>query len=216
LFVHEGGLKVIAQDETVSIQAHTDELNWKAKQDLTITSSQDGIEVLAKEKVTLKGGNTSIVLDGANITLTMPATLDIKGSAKGFVGPGRDAAQLPDLPQGEPDKGTLYLDHRYHDDEGLAGAEYVVKLVGGTERRGVLDSTGKAEIPGLPFVGGTVSFGPAAGAFQRKDKTPTPQHDPNPGEGKLKSTADRYIIGQGPAADSAGDANATDNSPARD
>ncbi|WP_284335719.1 hypothetical protein, partial [Comamonas sp. NoAH] len=42
----------------------------------------------------------SIELDGSNITLNMPATLDIKGSTKSFVGPGSSAAQLPDLPVG--------------------------------------------------------------------------------------------------------------------
>ena len=211
LFVYEGGIRAIAQDAQVSIQAHTDQLNWRAQQELTVTSSNDAIEVLAQDKVTLKGGNTSIELDGGNITLRVPATLDIKGTAKTFVDMKRDAAVLDALPQGEPEKGTLYLDHRYHDGEGLAGAEYVVRLPGGGEQRGTLDNAGKAEITGIPAVGGTVSFGPATGAFERKDKTPMPKHDPNPGRNKIQDTIDRYVTGQGPAADNTSDSSANDS-----
>lgn len=31
------------------------------------------------------------------------------------------------------------------------------------------------------------------GAFERKDKTPTPGHDPNPTEAKLASLVDKYL-----------------------
>ncbi|WPG36664.1 type VI secretion system Vgr family protein [Variovorax sp. EBFNA2] len=100
LYSHEGGIQVIAQDGPVSVQAHTDELEWLAKQGFTVTSSNDEIHVLAQQKITLKGGQTSIELDGMNITLKMPGLLDIKGTSKSFVGPGRSPAQLPHLPVG--------------------------------------------------------------------------------------------------------------------
>ncbi|WP_167395076.1 type VI secretion system Vgr family protein [Variovorax boronicumulans] len=56
LYSHEGGIQVIAQDGPVSVQAHTDELEWLAKEGFTVTSSNDEIHVLAQQKITLKGG----------------------------------------------------------------------------------------------------------------------------------------------------------------
>jgi len=192
LYSHEGGIQVIAQEGPVSVQAHTDELEWLAKEGFTVTSSNDEIHVLAKQKITLKGGQTSIELDGMNITLKMPGLLDVKGASKSFVGPKGSPAQLPALPVGDLPLGTVELDHRYHDDEGLSGAKYFLRLPGGGERTGVLDDQGRATISGVPL-GGTVSFGPAPGAFQRKDKTPTPGYDPDPSDEKLGSLVDKYF-----------------------
>jgi type VI secretion system secreted protein VgrG len=100
LYSHEGGIQVIAQEGPVSVQAHTDELEWLAKEGFTVTSSNDEIHVLAKQKITLKGGQTSIELDGANITLKMPGLLDVKGTTKSFVGPRGVPAELDALPRG--------------------------------------------------------------------------------------------------------------------
>jgi len=100
LYSHEGGIQVIAQDGPVSVQAHTDELEWLAKEGFTVTSSNDEIHVLAQKKITHKGGQTSIELDGVNITLKMPGLLDVKGTTKSFVGPGGKPAKLPALPTG--------------------------------------------------------------------------------------------------------------------
>ncbi|RZL65364.1 MAG: type VI secretion system tip protein VgrG [Variovorax sp.] len=101
LFSAEGGIQVIAQDGPVSIQAHTDALEWIAKEGFTVTSSNDEIHILAKVKITLKGGQTSITLDGANVVLKMPGLLDVKGTSKAFVGPRGNPADLPVLPTGE-------------------------------------------------------------------------------------------------------------------
>ncbi|SFQ38693.1 type VI secretion system Vgr family protein [Variovorax sp. 770b2] len=101
LYSHEGGIQVIAQEGPVSVQAHTDELEWLSKEGFTVTSSNDEIHVLAKQKITFKGGQTSIELDGANITLKMPGLLDVKGTTKSFVGPKGAPAALPALPTGK-------------------------------------------------------------------------------------------------------------------
>lgn len=94
----DGGLRAIAQDGLVSVQAHQGEQAWTAQQAITITSSNNAIEILAPGKITLNGASTAITLDGTDITLAMPAELDIKGAKHSFVGPGADAAQVPDLP----------------------------------------------------------------------------------------------------------------------
>jgi len=98
LFAWRGGLKAIAQAGPVSLQAHQGTLAWTANADFTIASTTEDVEILAKTTITLGGGQTAITLDGENITLTMPALLDVKGGAKSFVGPGEDQAVLEELP----------------------------------------------------------------------------------------------------------------------
>ena len=151
LYSHEGGIQVIAQDGPVSVQAHTDELEWLAKEGFTVTSSNDEIHVLAQQKITLKGGQTSIELDGMNITLKMPGLLDIKGTSKSFVGPGRGSVELPQLPSEAMDiKNWIALTYHYADLDPVAGAKYTATFSDGSVRSGNLDTQGHARMENVP------------------------------------------------------------------
>jgi type VI secretion system secreted protein VgrG len=75
----------------------------------------------------------------------------------------------------------------------MAGADYVVKLADGTERKGKLDGQGRAVIPNVPGGSAQVSFGPMPGAFERVDKTPMPNYDPSPSDAKLDSLIEKYF-----------------------
>ncbi|TSD53314.1 type VI secretion system tip protein VgrG [Variovorax sp. KBS0712] len=151
LYSHEGGIQVIAQDGPVSVQAHTDELEWLAKEGFTVTSSNDEIHVLAQQKVTLKGGQASIELDGANITLKMPGLLDVKGTSKSFVGPGRGSVELPQLPSDAMDlKNWIALTYHYADLDPVAGAKYTATFSDGSVRSGNLDAQGHARMENVP------------------------------------------------------------------
>ncbi|MDF6470690.1 hypothetical protein NLO76_26900, partial [Escherichia coli] len=63
----------------------------------------------------------------------------------------------------------------------------------GSERQGILDSQGRATLENVPPGSVQVSYGPMPGAFERKDKTPMPNHDPNPSDSKLSKLVDKYL-----------------------
>ncbi len=67
-FSHSGGIKSIAQTGTHTLQAHTDQMDILADQSVTVTSSNDEIHILAKEKIVLQAGQSSVTLEGSNIT----------------------------------------------------------------------------------------------------------------------------------------------------
>ncbi|MDP9911449.1 type VI secretion system secreted protein VgrG [Variovorax boronicumulans] len=161
LYSHKGGIQVIAQDGPVSVQAHTDELEWLAKEGFTVTSSHDEIHVLAKQKITLKGGQTSIELDGANITLKMPGLLDVKGTSKSFVGPKGNPAELPVLPS-EPAEIPTWIEIDHKDAEGLpmAGQKYKIFFEGGQVIAGALDAQGHARHDNVPLKAQRVEYEP--------------------------------------------------------
>jgi type VI secretion system secreted protein VgrG len=86
----------------VSLRAHTDTLQLLADQAITVLSVNGEIHLSASSKIELIGADSSIVLDGADITFTTPGTWTAKGSAHAFLGGGSVAAELPALPAFHP------------------------------------------------------------------------------------------------------------------
>jgi type VI secretion system secreted protein VgrG len=98
LFTHEGGLEAVAANGPLSIQAHTDQLELLADKEVTVVSVNDSISINAKTKIVLKAGQTSITLDGANITFACPGVFSVKGSGHSMDSGASNAASLPKLP----------------------------------------------------------------------------------------------------------------------
>ncbi len=60
-----------------------------ADQSITITtSSNDEIHILAKEKIMLQAGQSSVTLEGGNITLRLPGEVLGQGEWECFLGTG--------------------------------------------------------------------------------------------------------------------------------
>lgn len=115
LFVQDGGLRAIAANAPVSLQAHTDMLELLAGQDITITSTTDSIEILANQRITLQAAGGAIVMDGGDIVFKGPGMFSVKGASHNLIGPASDAAALPALPSsqvGDPMLVTAELVHR--------------------------------------------------------------------------------------------------------
>jgi type VI secretion system secreted protein VgrG len=125
LYTHEGGLEAVAANGPLSIQAHTDQLELLADKEVTVVSVNDSISINAKTKIVMKAGQTSITLDGGNITFACPGTFSVKGSAHSLDSGASSPAALPKL-----------ADSR----EKLYSAQFVVK-----------DKQGKP-VPDFPFV----------------------------------------------------------------
>ena len=101
LYTHSGGIQAFAANGAVSIQAHTDDLELLADEEVVVTSSQAHIHINAAKKITLKAGQSSITLDGANITFACPGTFKVKAGKYAFRGAGSKAGNLAPLPSGK-------------------------------------------------------------------------------------------------------------------
>jgi type VI secretion system secreted protein VgrG len=97
-FTHSGGIQAIAGNGPVSLQAHTDQLEILADQSITVISVNDSIEIMAKEKIVLQAGQSSITLDGGNITFACPGKFTVKGGQHLFDGGASTAAPVETLP----------------------------------------------------------------------------------------------------------------------
>lgn len=142
-FSHSGGIKSIAQAGSHTLQAHTDQMEILADQSITVTSSNDEIHILAKEKIVLQAGQSSITLDGQNITFACPGMFSVKGSGHAFMGPGSGGAQRETL----PDSRVKMFREQFKavdEDSGqvLANLPYRIELGDGSIIRGVTDEAG--------------------------------------------------------------------------
>ena len=143
-FSHAGGIKSIAQAGTHTIQAHTDQLEILADQSLTVTSSNDEIHLLAKEKIVLQAGQSSVSLEGSNITFACPGKFSAKGGGVAFLGAGKSPAELEALPDSRVK--TYQEQYKAIDQisgESIANQPYRIELADGSVIRGVTDDLGR-------------------------------------------------------------------------
>ena len=100
LFTHSGGIQAIAGNGPVSLQAHTDQLEIVADKAVTVISVNDSITIQASQKIVLQAGESSITLDGTNITFACPGNFSVKGGKHLFDSGASAEAELAPLPQG--------------------------------------------------------------------------------------------------------------------
>ena len=98
LFTHAGGIQAIAGNGPVSLQAHTDQLEILADKAITVISVNDCIEIKAKEKIVLQAGQSSITLEGGNITFACPGKFTVKGGQHSWDGGASSSSTLETLP----------------------------------------------------------------------------------------------------------------------
>lgn len=162
-YTHAGGIKAIAANAPLSIQAHDGPLEVLADQNVTITSSNDEIHVLANEKIVLQAGQSAITLEGANITFACPGKFTVKGGQNVLAGGAGGVANLGALPAGSMGAVSaekidekeiahwIELDYRDQvDGNGIANADYEIHFDGGPVLTGTLDALGQARREGVP------------------------------------------------------------------
>ena len=150
-FSHAGGIKSIAAAGPHTLQAHTDALDILADKAITLTSSNDEIRILAKDRIALKAGQSSVTLSGGDITFACPGKFSVKGGGNAFEGPGRGAAELPVIPSGTVNVPT-WIAIKHLDAEGLPfeGQAYKLYFEGNQVISGRLDAQGFARHNDVP------------------------------------------------------------------
>ena len=147
LFTHQGGIQAIAANAPMSIQAHTDQLEILADQDITVVSVNDRIDINAQKKITLQAGQSSITLEGNNITFTCPGHFTVKGGLHPFSGGSAKAARFERLPDTRVklfDEAFILKDEKT--DEILANYPYRIKRADGSYEEGITDEQGHTHL----------------------------------------------------------------------
>ena len=146
-FTHSGGIQAIAGNGPVTVQAHTDQLEIMADKSITVISVSDAIEIKAKEKIVLQAGQSSITLDGGDITFACPGKFTVKGGKHVFDSGGRKSANLLNLPGELGDEAKHWIALNYVDPElveGIPDVDYEIHFKSGDVLSGTLDKDGNA------------------------------------------------------------------------
>ena len=151
LFTHAGGIQAIAANGPVSLQAHTNQLEILADKEITVISVNDCIEIKAKEKIVLQAGQSSITLEGGDITFACPGTFSVKGGQHVFDKGERKSAELPHLPDSAMDSSN-FIAVNYRDASGkpMANVGYKIKFEDAVVISGKLDDAGNARHENVP------------------------------------------------------------------
>lgn len=151
LFTHSGGIQAIAANGPVSLQAHTDGLEILADKEITVISVNDCIEIKAKEKIVLQAGESSITLEGGDITFACPGTFSVKGGQHIFDKGESKPAELPHLPDSATNiNNFIALNYRDASGNPMADVGYKIKFEDGVVISGKLDQDGNARHDNVP------------------------------------------------------------------
>jgi type VI secretion system secreted protein VgrG len=149
LFVRKLGIKLIANQGPVKVQAQNDSLELLARQGLQIISTEDEIHITAKKKIVLNGGGSYISIDPNTIESgTLGDYLTKSASFEHKRGGASMSATHPDYPQ-RLSKQVLRFNlppTPNSPGKGMAGMPYKLFADGALLKQGVLDGSGQLPI----------------------------------------------------------------------
>ena len=96
VFVRRLGIKLIANQGPVQVQAQNDLMGLLARKEISIVSTEDEIKIIAKKRLTLNGGGSYITLDGNAIE---SATIGDYLTCAGHYDRQEKAQHIPELPE---------------------------------------------------------------------------------------------------------------------
>ncbi|TCM59611.1 type VI secretion system secreted protein VgrG [Acinetobacter calcoaceticus] len=148
LFAAQAGIKAVAAQGKVEVQAQADALDILAKAGITISSTDDRIEISSPKEIVIKAGVSQIKLDNSGIFPQTNGLFEVKAGQHLFK-PGAGASQSTQLAQAKPMKGALDLLRSYGGDDFFKQSGYKVIDALGKQITGKLDGNGFAQITGI-------------------------------------------------------------------
>jgi len=163
LFAAQSGLKAVAAQGKVEIQAQADALDVLSKLGITISSTDDKVIISSPKEVKITGGSSQITLNGSGIFPKTGGKFQVNAGQHLFMGGASANSSAPELPKAKPMQGALELLRSYGGDNFFKQNSYKVIDSLGKQITGKLDGNGFAQVTG-------VAPGPAKVVFE-KDNT---------------------------------------------
>ncbi|MFJ3076930.1 DUF2345 domain-containing protein, partial [Pseudomonas sp. NPDC087029] len=148
LFVRKLGIKLIANQGPITVQAQNDTLELLARNGLSITSTEDAISITAKKKITLNAGGSYITLDACCIEAGTEGDYNVKSAHFYYSGPASMKAAHAEYPKRQsPQRMTLKLPQVPNAPSATwAGMPYTLFADGVVLQQGVVDESGALKV----------------------------------------------------------------------
>ncbi|MDH2636006.1 type VI secretion system Vgr family protein [Acinetobacter nosocomialis] len=179
LFAAQSGVKAVAAQGKVEIQAQADALDVLSKLGITISSTDDKVIISSPKEVKITGGSSQITLNGSGIFPKTGGKFQVNAGQHVFQGGASASVQSSLPPPPKRAQGVLELLHDYSHGAFVKGAGYTVTDNLGKVVNGKLDDKGFARVSGLATGSVKVLFDPdprnpwdGASDFKRKVEWP--------------------------------------------
>ncbi|MDC4883588.1 type VI secretion system tip protein VgrG [Acinetobacter baumannii] len=146
LFAAQSGLKAVAAQGKVEIQAQGDGADLIARKGIQIISTEDRIEISASKEIVITSGSSQIKINSSGIFPLSGGKFEVKAGQHVFMGGSSASSNLPALPQLNMPAKELELKYVYDDLKPVAQAPYKLIFQDGTTQEGILDSSGSAKV----------------------------------------------------------------------
>ncbi|HHY5154372.1 TPA: DUF2345 domain-containing protein, partial [Klebsiella michiganensis] len=147
VFVRKLGMKLIANQGPVMVQAQNDMMELLARKEISIVSTEDEIKIIAKKKLTLNGGGSYITLD---VNAIESATVGDFRTRAGHYARQTRAQHKPEISPlaNAIDDGSHNIRYLCTDDNGIPmfNTPYKAFLADGSVFEGISDSEGYTKL----------------------------------------------------------------------
>jgi type VI secretion system secreted protein VgrG len=158
LFSHDGELQTIAANGKLSLRAHTDALELLADQDITVISVNDEITLTAKERIEIVGGDSKVVLEGANIDFVTPGSFTVKAASHAWGSGARGDAELLNLSAPELSKNWVEVSLLGYGAQAMNGIDFELTFNDGSRRKGTLNGAAQQREEAVPWGAASVTY----------------------------------------------------------
>lgn len=155
----EIGIRLHTASGKVSSQSQSGPTMVTADKLVTVASITKDVNVIGRKHVMLTAQGAYLRIEGGNIQVHGPGTIEFKASSKELTGSQSASPELPALPHPTNVANEIELLFHYDDLEGVPGAPYSVTFADGSIRKGTLDEKGRALLRNVPPGEYTVEFG---------------------------------------------------------
>ncbi|MCT9979829.1 DUF2345 domain-containing protein, partial [Acinetobacter sp. I-MWF] len=149
LFAAQGGIKAIAAQSKVEIQAQSDALDVFAKLGINISSTDDKVVISSPKEVVITGGSSQIALNNSGIFPKTGGKFEVNAGQHVFQGANSANANLPKLPKLNMKEGTFEIFHEYVHGNFVENGKYEVVDTLGKVFKGQLNKQGHVLLQGL-------------------------------------------------------------------
>ncbi|WP_031379531.1 type VI secretion system Vgr family protein [Acinetobacter baumannii] len=158
LFAAQSGLKAVAAQGKVEIQAQSDALDVLANKGITISSTEDCIEISSPKEIVITGASSQITLNGSGIFPKTGGKFQVNAGQHVFQGGASASVQSSLPPPPKRGQGVLELFHEYAHGEFVKQGGYTVTDSLGKQFKGQLDDKGFVRVSGLATGSAKVIF----------------------------------------------------------
>lgn len=146
VFVRKLGMKLIANQGPVMVQAQNDMMELLARKGISIVSTEDEIQITAAKSITLNAGGSYIILDGGRIELATTGDYNTRAGRYGR----KEAASDVKTIATPPGKVSDLFSEQFRITESdkvtpRAGVPYTISSVSGQIWEGITDKDGMTE-----------------------------------------------------------------------